>query len=81
MFASDQHFALVDIVCKCLKGNTAIGREGEVLSTVILSFMDSKMSLMYSLGLNSEMNSLHILTSYFFNMHFNNMPSMPTTPE
>jgi len=63
MFASDQHFALVDIVCKGLKGNTAVGREGEVLSTVILSFMDSKMSLMYSLGLNSEMNSLHILTS------------------
>jgi hypothetical protein len=63
MFASDQHFALVGIVCKGLKGSTAVGREGEVLSTVILSFMDSKMSLIYSLGLNSEMNSLHILTS------------------
>jgi len=63
MFASDQYFGLVDIVCKGLKGNTAVGREGEILSTVILSFMDSKiMSLMYSLGLSSEMNSLHILT-------------------
>jgi hypothetical protein len=60
MFASDQHFGLVDIVCKGLKGNTGVGRE---VSTVILSFMDSKMSLMYSLGLNSEMNSLYILTS------------------
>jgi len=63
MFASDQHFGLVDIVCKGLKGNTAVGREGEELSNVIPSFMDSKMSLMYSLGPNSEMNSLHILTS------------------
>jgi hypothetical protein len=30
MFASDQHFGLVDIVCKGLNGNTAVGGEGVI---------------------------------------------------
>jgi hypothetical protein len=37
IFASDQHFGLVDVGFKGLKGNTPVGREGEVVSTVILT--------------------------------------------
>jgi hypothetical protein len=37
IFASDKHFGLVGTGCGGLKGNTQVHRDGEVLSTVILT--------------------------------------------